>query len=141
MADGDKGAFEKAGSGIGGLAGRAADSSVDLVNSMISNVANTIGGWWSDRTADEAGRTFIARGESSCRQHFENARGETYDSVRPLYQFGHLAGQNPAYQGRSFEEVEDDLKSAWTHDHTQRFGDWNSIRDYIQTGYGAQSAS
>jgi hypothetical protein len=142
MTDRDKGTFEKAGAGMGGLAGRVADTSVDLMGSMIKTVANTVGGWWSDRTPDEALRTFTARDESTCRQHFENTRGDTpYDTVRPLYQFGLLAGQNPDYHGRSFEEVEGDLKNAWTSEQAQRYGEWNSVRDYINTGYTARNAS
>jgi hypothetical protein len=142
MTDREKGTFEKVGAGVGGITGRVADTGIDLMGSMIKTVANTVGGWWSDRTPDEALRTFSPREDSTCRQHFENTRSDkSYDAVRPLYQFGHLAGQNPDYQGRSFEEVESDLKNAWTGDQAQRYGDWESVRDYVSGGYSARNPS
>ena len=142
MKDRDKGTFEKVGAGMGGVAGRAADTSLDLMGTMIRTVGNIVGGWWSDRTADDARRLFSEKSESACRTHFENTRSnQQYDAVRPLYQFGHLAGQNPDYQGRSFEEVETDLKNAWSTDQTRRYGDWSSVRDYVSAGYSARNAS
>jgi hypothetical protein len=139
MSDNDRGgSMERMGEAMGGLAGKAGDTAVHLMSSMISTVANTVGGWWSDRTPDEALRTFGEREENTCRTHFQSRpSGATtsYDRVRPLYQFGHLAGQNPDYQGRTFEEVESDLRNAWSGDQTKQYGDWNSIRDYVNAGY------
>lgn len=142
MSDSEKGNLERVGSGIGGLAGKMGDTAISLMGSMISSVAGTVGGWWSDRRPDEALASFGEREDSTCRTHFENIRrsnastsSSSYDSVRPLYQFGHLAGGNPDYQGRSFDDVETDLKNAWTGDQAQHYGDWTSVRDYISTGY------
>lgn len=139
MSDSDKGNLEKVGAGLGGLAGKAGDTAMNLMGSMIGSVARTVGGWWSDRSPDEALAAFGEREDSTCRTHFENARRSSapssYDSVRPLYQFGHLAGSNPDYQGRSFDDVETDLKNAWTGDQARTYGDWRSVRDYISTGY------
>lgn len=142
MDDKEKGNLERVGAGMGGLAGKAADTAVDLMGSMIRRVAGSVGGWWSDRSADEAVTTFGDREESTCRQHFDLNRSKTtsYDAVRPLYQFGHLAGSNPDYQGRSFEDVEPDLRSAWTGDQSQQYGDWESVRDYISTGYQTRNS-
>jgi hypothetical protein len=143
MTERDKGTFEKVGAGAGGLAGRVADTGVDLMGSMIRTVARSVGGWWSDRRPDDAARSFDERAENSCRTHFESARRSrsSYDSVRPLYQFGHLAGQNPDYQGRSFEEVESDLRNAWSDDQRTRYGEWESVRDYVSGGYSARNPS
>lgn len=140
MDDKEKGNLERVGAGMGGLAGKAADTAVDLMGSMIRRVAGSVGGWWSDRSPDEAKTMFGDREESTCRQHFDQNGSKTtsYDAVRPLYQFGHLAGSNPDYQGRSFEDVEPDLRSAWTGDQSQQYGDWESVRDYISTGYGTR---
>ncbi|MGQ0815487.1 MAG: hypothetical protein ACT4O1_13700 [Gemmatimonadota bacterium] len=140
MADKDKGTFERIGSSAGGLAGKAGDTAVNLMGSMIRTVAGTVGGWWTDRTPDKALATFGEREDRACRTHFENTRrGSSYDTVRPLYQFGHLAGQNPDYQGRSFEDVEVDLRSAWSPDQARTHGDWDSVRDYVNTGYMTHS--
>jgi hypothetical protein len=136
MSEQDKGTFEKVGSGMGAFAGKAADTAVDLMGSMINSAASLFGGWWSDRTPDEAVRKFTEREDSACRRHFENAaRDRSYDNVRPLYQFGHLAGQNPDYQGRSFEEVESDLEKTWSASQSKQQGDWQSVRDYVGAGY------
>ncbi|HEY0810474.1 MAG TPA: hypothetical protein VGD49_09955 [Longimicrobiales bacterium] len=134
----DKGNFERVGSSVGGMAGRVGDTAIDLMSSMIKTAANTFGGWWSRSTPDEAVRSFGDEQDRSCRVHFENLRRDrdtSYDTVRPLYQFGHLAGSNPDYQGRSFEEVEGDLQKTWTPEHSTAFGDWSNVRDYINTGY------
>jgi hypothetical protein len=136
MAEENKGTFEKVGSSAGGFAGKAADVGVDVMSSMIRTAAGLFGGWWSDRSADEVTRSFGASEDSACRRHFENAaRDRSYDNVRPLYQFGHLAGQNPDYQGRSFEEVEGDLEKTWSGDQREKYGEWTAVRDYVGTGY------
>ena len=142
MTEREKGTFERVGRGFGGFAGRAADTGIDLAGTMIRTVGNIVGGWWSDRTADDARRMFGERSENACRRHFDSVpRDSSYEAVRPLYQFGHLAGQNPDYHGRSFEEVESDLRNAWTSEQTRRYGDWNSVRDYVSGGYQARNPS
>lgn len=135
----NKGNLERLGSTTGGLAGKVGDAAVDIMGSMIRTVAGSVGGWWAERTPDDAATGFDEQAESSCRQHFENVRRSTsYDAVRPLYQFGHLAGQNPDYQGRSFEEVESDLKNSWTDEKAQTYGSWDTVRDYVSTGYSGR---
>jgi hypothetical protein len=148
MADktGDKGNFERVGESVGSVTGKVADTAVDLMSSMVRTAASTIGGWWSRSTPDDMTRSFGPEQETTCRQHFEQKRREgrantNYDTVRPLYQFGHLAGSNPDYQGRSFEEVETDLQRTWTPEYTTAFGEWNNVRDYIDTGYSASRHS
>lgn len=142
MAEQNKGSMEKIGEGVGSAAGKAADTAVDLMGSLIRTAATTFGGWWSDRSPDEAVRSFGETEDTSCRAHFQhNNRGSSYEKLRPLYQFGHLAGSNPDYQGRSFDEVENELQTAWTADHAQQYGDWTAVRDYISTGYSSKRMS
>lgn len=64
-----------------------------------------------------------------------------YEDVRPLYQFGHVAGQNPDYQGRSFSEVEPELQREWKDEQTQRYGSWPQVRGYIDFGYSQSSSN
>lgn len=59
----------------------------------------------------------------------------SYDDVRPAYQIGHLAGRNPDYQGRSFDEVESDLRRGWTPEVSARYGKWDEVRDYARSAY------
>jgi hypothetical protein len=138
----NKGNFERVGESVGSVTGKAADTAVDIMSSMVRTAASTIGGWWSRSAPDDMARSFGREQEDSCRQHFEQKRREgrtrtDYDAVRPLYHFGHLAGSNPDYQGRSFEEVEGDLQRTWTPEYTTAFGEWNNVREYINTGYSA----
>jgi hypothetical protein len=141
----EKGNFERVGESVGSVAGKVTDTAVDLMGSMVRTAASMFGGWWERSTPDEAVRTFTPEQDNACRTHFENVRrreasekNTTYDTVRPLYQFGHLAGGNPDYQGRSFEEVEGDLKQTWTPEYTTAFGEWSNVRDYINTGYSSR---
>ena len=146
----DKGNFERVGESVGSVAGKMTDTAVDLMGSMVRTAASMFGGWWSRSTPDDAAASFTSEHDNACRTHFENVRRNasnrsststsdpTYDTVRPLYQFGHLAGGNPDYQGRSFEEVESDLKKTWTPEYTTAFGEWSNVRDYINTGYSTR---
>jgi uncharacterized protein (TIGR02271 family) len=59
---------------------------------------------------------------------------DDYDRVRPAYQIGYLAGINPDYQGRSFDEVEPDLQRGWTNVGSGQ-GDWANVRDYARDAY------
>ena len=142
MSDTNKGNFEQVGNAMGGIAGRMGDAAVNVMGSMISTAAGLLGGWWSDRTPEEVSRNFNEQADSSCRTHFENTAREnkarknsSYDNVRPLYQFGHLAGGNPDYQGRSFEEVEPELKTAWSGEPATTYGSWDDVQEYIRTGF------
>jgi hypothetical protein len=140
----DKGNFERVGETMGGVAGKMTDTAVDIMSAMVRTAASTIGGWWSRSTPDDAARSFSPDADSACRNHFENVRragrtSSSYENMRPLYQFGHMAGSNPDYQGRSFEEVEGDLMKTWTPEYTTAFGEWNNVRDYINTGYSTHS--
>ena len=140
----EKGNFERVGESVGSVAGKAADTAVDLMSSMVRTAAGTIGGWWSRSTPDQGVQSFTAEADNTCRNHFEQLRREgrsksDYDAIRPLYQFGHMAGSNPDYQGRSFEEVESDLQRTWTPEYTTAFGEWNVVRDFINKGYSAHS--
>ncbi len=114
---------------------------MNAVGSMLGAATQMIGSWWSSPDAERASRSFDANKERACRQHIEStARSGTqtmrdYESARPLYQFGHLAGQNPEYQNRSFEEIEPDLSRAWETGGRERFGDWSQVRDQVEFGY------
>ena len=141
----DKGNFERVGETVGSVTGKVADTAVDLMSSMVRTAASTIGGWWARSTPDEMTQSFGPEHDNACRNHFEQRRREgrakaDYDAVRPLYQFGHMAGGNPDYQGRSFEEVETDLKRTWTPEYTTAFGEWSNVRDYVNTGYAARNS-
>lgn len=145
--DGD-GAFERVGETMGGLAGKAAgkgmDMAMDVGTAFLGAAADLLGGWWSGPEAKKAAGSFGEREDRACRSHFEESAatgGSGYDRARPLYQFGHMAGQNPDYQGRSFDQVEAELERAWAQAGRERFGDWPQVRSYVGFGYGESAGS
>lgn len=141
----DRGPFEKIGEGVGGLAGRAAGQATDMAmnaaGAVFGSAMEALGGWWATDSARDASRSFEGR-DGTCRRHFESSAGtgasRSYESARPLYQFGHVAGQNPDYQGRSFDEVEPDLQRAWGREQSSTFGEWPEVRGYVGFGYGSE---
>ncbi|HEX7241345.1 MAG TPA: hypothetical protein VF263_13805 [Longimicrobiaceae bacterium] len=147
--DKGKGTFEQIGETMGGIAGRAAGQATDAAMGIAAGVAGTLfgtaasalGQWWSTPAAAEAGRSFGEEHDRRSREHFEStARGagggaRSYESARPLYQFGHVARRNPGWQGRSFREVEPELERAWTEDQSTRYGSWTEVRSYVGYGY------
>jgi hypothetical protein len=141
------GPFEKVGETMGGMAGRAAGQATDMamhaLGNMVGAAVNVLGDWWASDSAREAARSFGEEKDSDCRSHFErssSASSRTYESTRPLYQFGHVAGQNPDYQGRSFQEVEPELQKAWGDDQSNRYGEWPTVRGYVGFGFGDPNA-
>ena len=55
--------------------------------------------------------------------------------MRPAYAAGHLAGRNPEWAGRSFDEVEPELQRGWSGDVAKRHGEWSSVRGYARTAF------
>ena len=58
-----------------------------------------------------------------------------YDSARPAYQIGHVAGTDDAYAGRSFDDAEADLRRAWETEPRNGRGDWNDVRGHARDAY------
>lgn len=136
----DKGNLQKIGEGLGGLMGQAADSLFGMFGAMMSNM----GGWWAQAAQQQGGggfkASFSSDQDSACRRHFTAQAGgganlRSYEDARPLYQFGHMAGQNPDYQGRSFDQIEMDLERNWGAEQQQRYGQWPNVRGFVQFGY------
>lgn len=141
----DKGNLQKIGEGLGGLMGQAADSMFGMFGAMMSNM----GGWWAQNARQQGASGFSASfstdQDSACRRHFSTqAQGggtvRSYEDARPLYQFGHMAGQNPDYQGRSFDQIEMDLERSWGQEQQQRYGNWPNVRGFVEFGYQGQRA-
>lgn len=131
MAENQKGNLEKVGEGVGAIAGKVADTAVGWMASALGMAVDRLGEVWSDQ--DDT------RYRSDFEQKKHGSTSSSYDAVRPLYQFGHLAGSNPDYQGRSFEDVESELQNMWTGDRAAEYGEWKSVREYINTGYSGRN--
>ena len=90
--------------------------------------------------------------ELSGSANIESARGrerasspesatDGFERARPGYQLGYVARQNPAYKGRSFNEIEPELRKVWesgartegnTGDST---GSWPEVRGFVDFAY------
>jgi uncharacterized protein (TIGR02271 family) len=59
--------------------------------------------------------------------------GVTYETFAPAYQYGYQMASDPRYKGRSFSQVESDLRS----DYGRRYPNstWEKIKDSVQYGW------
>jgi hypothetical protein len=59
--------------------------------------------------------------------------GGNYDDYAPAYQYGYQAASDPRYQGRSWDQVESDLRS----DYGRRYPNsaWERFKDSIRYGW------
>jgi len=128
---------EAAGGISGGLAGAAIGSIGGPIGVLVGGLAGVVGGWWAGRSIAEAAKDYGEEHDTYYRTHYEKSRlgNRQYDDVRPAYQLGHLASRNPDYRGRSFDEVESDLRRGWSDDIGARHGDWASVRGYAREAY------
>ena len=122
------------GDAVGGIVGTAAGAGLGAMAGplgvLVGAAAGALGGWWAGHGVSDALERFDDRRHR--RDHQDADELEEYDRVRDYYRFGHLAGGNPDYQGRSFDEVESELQRAWPHDSRSR---WEDAREYIRRGY------
>jgi len=142
----ERGPLEEMGERIGAAAGRTfgrgGDMATDLLGSMFGGALDSLGDWWSSPEADQAARSFGEGEDRKCRHHFEAAghasSGREYETFRPLYQFGHMASQDPQFRGRDFHDVEPDLQRAWSDDTRDAHGEWPEISGYVDFGYSRE---
>jgi hypothetical protein len=139
------GVGEQVGEGVGGiggtLAGAAIGSAAGPVGTIIGGIAGAAGGWWA---GEKAGRAVedIGDHEPEYRKHYESATTErdrnlTYDDARVGYTVGHMAGRNPDYKGREFEDVEPDLRTGWKGADKE----YDTMRPYVRHGFERTSRS
>lgn len=135
------------GEGVGGVAGIAAGAALGSlagpVGTVIGAIAGAVGGWWAGKEVADATTNYTEATDTQYRSHFDampresRGRFSSYDQARPLYQFGHVAAQNPDYRGRSFDQVEPELKRGWNQDMERQYGSWNDVRGTLSNAYGA----
>ncbi len=142
---------ETTGGLAGALTGAALGSLGGPIGTIIGGIAGAVGGWWSGKEISVAASKYSDDDDNFYRSHYEGSTDSSsastadatsrgsYDSVRPAYQLGHLASQNPDYRGRSFDEVEPDLQRGWTNDLSAQHGDWSRNRDYARNAFSRGS--
>jgi len=139
---------DEIGQAVGGVsgvvAGAAIGSAAGPIGTVIGGLAGAVGGWWAGRAVAEAAQKFDDPTDNSYRQAYESRQDRladrSYEDVRPAYQLGHLASENPDYSGRNFESIEADLQSGWSNDLRARHGDWSTVRPFAEEAYTSRSS-
>ena len=138
--DRNPGAGEQAGEAVGGiggtLAGAGIGSAAGPIGTIVGGIAGAVGGWWAGEKAGRAAED-MGKHEETYRKHYREsgARNLDYDTARVGYGVGHVAGANPDYRDRPFEEVEEDLRRGWRYNER----DYDTLRPYVRYGYETRS--
>ena len=127
-----------AGGAAGAVGGAAIGSAAGPVGTVIGAVAGALGGWWAGKNVAEKVDEFD-NDDEFYRSRFESTAGGnrsfTYDRAKPVYQLGYLASQNPDYSGRSFSEIEPELRRGWNDDLRTQYGEWDDVRSFAADAF------
>jgi hypothetical protein len=141
-------ALDRTGQAVRGAAptvGRGVESAVEAAGSalhamsgpvaaVVGKIAGRVGGWWS--SAADAVVEMPEAEVKLCRTHFESYQGRPagldFDVAQTAYHIGYVAGANPAYRERRFEDVETDLSHGLQGAETQEYA---ALRDFARFGY------
>lgn len=133
--DENPGAGEQAGEAIGGiggaLAGAGIGSAAGPIGTIIGGIAGAAGGWWAGEKVGRAAED-MGEHEDHYRSHYRGTNSSLdYDDARVGYGVGHIAGRNPEYRGREFDEVEPQLRSGWNDPDRE----YDELRPYVREGF------
>ena len=127
---------EGAGTFLGGVTGASLGVVGGPVGLVIGAIAGAVGGWWAGKGIADG---FTDKDHAAYRAHYDTSPERMadlpYDRVTPAYAAGHLAGRNPDYAGRTFDQVEPDLQRGWTDDIARQHGEWPAVRNYARTAF------
>jgi hypothetical protein len=127
---------EGAGGFLGAVSGLALGAPAGPVGALLGAIAGAAGGWWAGR---EVAHALTESDDRFYQTHYEQApdrlAGLAYEQVRPAYLVGHLAGRNPEYEGRSFEEIEGDLRGGWHDCAAEQCSEWPAMRGYARAAF------
>jgi len=131
---------ETVGESSGGVLGAATGMSIGAIGGpvglLIGGLAGAVGGWWAGRGIADA---ITKNDDDAFRRHFEampdRPADRSYHDVRAGYIAGHLAGRNPEYADRSFDDIESDLQCGWSADVARQCGEWLNVRRYAVAAF------
>lgn len=125
--------------GLGGLTGAAGGAGLGSllgpVGIVVGGIAGAVGGWWAGRGLADAAGDFDDETDAHYRRLHEERQGTSadFDEARYYYRFGGLARRNPEYHGRSFDQVEPELRRHWQEENVGR--GWEDVRNFVHRGY------
>lgn len=78
----------------------------------------------------------LAYDDTDFRNDFQSrygSSGDTYETYAPAYRYGYEMASDPRYKGRSYDEIESQLKS----DYSNRYPNstWEKIKDSVRYGW------
>lgn len=136
---------EAAGGVSGVVVGAAIGSVAGPVGTLIGGIAGAVGGWWAGHAVAEAAQQYTVGDDAVYRNHYDNSpqrlADRDYESVSPAYRLGHLAAHNPDYRGRSFNDIEDELRRGWNGGARETYGEWDAVRGYVNDAYDRSASS
>jgi hypothetical protein len=110
------------------------------VDAAVHGIAQSVGGWWAAREDANSVNDVTFEDDVVYRAHYDfsptRLADRSYEVVRPAYLVGHIAGANPQYAGKQFEEIEHELRSGWSDDLRTKHGEWEAMRQYAKEAYG-----
>ena len=77
-------------------------------------------------------------GEQASDDEAEALRGSASQAA---WQLGYDAARNPAFAGKRFHEIENELLKTWSNDLRDSHGEWASVRGFAQEAYGQRPRS
>jgi hypothetical protein len=128
---------EAMGGATGGALGVGLGALLGPAGMIVGGLAGAAGGWWAGRGIAQAADDFSDETDAHYqRLHDQTPAGASdFDSARGFYRFGYLARRNPDYEGRSFDEVEPELRRGWREEGAGGFRSWDEVRPFIRRGY------
>jgi hypothetical protein len=127
---------EAAGGVSGVITGAALGSLGGPIVAIAGAIAGGIAGWWAGHAIAEDAREFDRELDPLYRQRLAPSLPAdiSYDDIRPALQLGYLAGSNPDWTGRRFDDVEPELRRGW-ETVAVRLVPWARVRDYAQDAF------
>ena len=126
--------------GVSGvIVGAAIGSLAGPIGTVVGGIAGAVGGWWAGRAVADAAQEYTLDDEAVYKNHYDNSpvrlADRNFDAARPAFRLGHMAARNPDYRGRSFVDVESDLRNGWDTSTSKLYGDWENVRGYVNDAY------
>lgn len=127
--------------GLGGAAGGALGVGLGALlgpaGMIVGGLAGAVGGWWAGQSVGEATDDFNDETDEHYRSLHSQHHADRcdFDEARGFYRLGRLARRNPDYEGRSFQEIEPELRRGWRDEGAGPFKSWDEVRPFVSTGY------
>jgi hypothetical protein len=121
----------------GAMAGAAIGAVGGPVGAAIGGAVGAVAGGLAGKGAAEAvnptEEDAYWRENYKTRPYFKN--GADYNQYQPAYKYGWESASRPEYTGRRFEEVENDLGTAWAKVRGKATSEWNDARHATRDAY------